>query len=60
VIHRAGGKVERFTVDALPGWPEYFSRFVVAGDGTVYGVTTAFRLVRVSKRGKVEKAVPVY
>jgi hypothetical protein len=60
VVHRAGGRATRFTVDALPGWPEYFARFLVTGDGTVYGVTTAFRLVKVTRGGKVEKVVPVY
>ena len=49
-----------FSLDRLPGWPEYFTRFVFHPDGTGYGVTTAYRLVKITKEGKIEKAVPVF
>jgi hypothetical protein len=55
-----GGPRVKFEIDALPGWPEYFASFAVANDGTAYGVTSAFRLVRVEKGGKVTKVVPVF
>jgi hypothetical protein len=50
----------KFEVGRLPGAGEYFSAFAVPKDGRVYGVTSACRVVRVSKEGKVEKAVPVF
>ena len=49
-----------FQISRLPGWPEYFAGFAVHKDGTVYGVTSSFRLIKISKEGKVEKEVPVY
>ncbi len=55
-----GGRPTRFTLGPLAGQTEYFGRFAVRNDGTSYGVTTAFRLVKVSPEGKVEKVVAVY
>jgi WD40 repeat protein len=55
-----GGKHVLFSVEALPGQGEYFHRFAVSGDGSAWGVTTAFRVVRLGPRGKVEKAAAVY
>ncbi|NUN49114.1 MAG: hypothetical protein HUU15_09840 [Candidatus Brocadiae bacterium] len=54
------GAARKFEVDALPGWPEYWGGFTFGPDGTCWGVTSAFRLVRISKDGKVEKTVPVF
>jgi WD40 repeat protein len=55
-----GGKAVRFEIDTLPGQAEYFARFAVRDDGTAYSVTTAFRVVRIGKDGKVEKVAAVY
>jgi WD40 repeat protein len=55
-----GGRPVKFTVDALPGQAEYFSRFAVRDDGTAYGVTSAFRVVKISTEGKVERVAAVY
>jgi hypothetical protein len=55
-----GGRAVKFTVDPLPGQAEYFARFAVRDDGTAYGVTTAFRLVKVDRDGKVEKVAEVF
>lgn len=49
-----------YKVGRLPGWPEYFKGFGFAKDGTGYGVTTSYRVVKISKTGQVESAVPVY
>jgi hypothetical protein len=49
-----------FQVDRLPGWPEYYKGFCFGPDKTGYAVTTAFRLIKISKTGVIEKAVPVY
>lgn len=49
-----------FRIDKLPGWPEYYKGFGFGPDGTGYAVTTAFRLVKIDKTGKIIKAVPVY
>jgi len=50
----------KFTIQALPGRSEYFSHFAVRPDGSAYGVTSSFRLARVTKDGKVERLVAVY
>ena len=55
-----GLKTVKLKLDRIPGWPEYFERFTFTPDGTGYGVTSAFRLIKISKEGKVEKMVPVY
>jgi hypothetical protein len=52
--------MKTFEIDRLPGWPEYYKGFGFGPDGTGYGVTTAYRLVRINKDGEVEKVVPVY
>lgn len=49
-----------FEVDKVPGWPEYFEGFTFGPDGTGFGVTSACRLVVLSRKGEVQKAVPVY
>jgi hypothetical protein len=56
----AGGKAVRFALDALPGQAEYFARFAVRDDGSAHGVTTAYRLVKISREGKVERVAAVY
>ncbi len=50
----------KFSIDKIGGWPEYFEGFAIAGDGTAYGGTTAYRLVKISPEGNVEMVVPVY
>ncbi|MCP5049265.1 MAG: hypothetical protein GY940_18995 [bacterium] len=52
--------MKTFKVDKLPGWPEYYKGFGFGPDGTGYAVTTAYRLVKIDKNGKIEKTVPVY
>ncbi|MGD8562047.1 MAG: hypothetical protein PVG03_05915 [Desulfarculaceae bacterium] len=53
-------KMTTFEIPSLPGWSEYFLDFGFGPDGTGYGVTTAYRLVVITKDGKVKKVVPVY
>ena len=55
-----GGKREPFRLDVLPGQAEYFNRFAVGADGSSWAVTTAHRLVRIDKYGRVERVVAVY
>ncbi|KAF0245625.1 MAG: hypothetical protein FD180_1493 [Planctomycetota bacterium] len=55
-----GGTAVKFEVDRLPGWPEYWAGFTTAADGGFWGVTSACRLVKIAKDGKVESAGPVY
>ena len=55
-----GGRRVRFEVDVLPGQAEFFTRCAVRDDGSAFGVTTAFRLVKITREGRVEKAAPVY
>jgi hypothetical protein len=54
------GKRTRFDVETLPGQAEMFTRFAVRADGSAVGVTSAFRVVRISREGKVEKVAAVY
>jgi hypothetical protein len=56
----AGGLRVRFEIAPLPGQDEFLSRFAVRGDGSAYAVTTAFRVVKISKEGRVEKVAAVY
>ena len=50
----------KFQPDRLSGWPEYFKGFAVAGDGTAYGSTSAYRVIKIKPGGQFEKSVPVY
>lgn len=52
--------MKTFEIDTLPGWPEYYKGFAFGADGTGYGVTTSYRLVKINKNGMVEKVVPIY
>ena len=54
------GKRTRFEVPPLPGQAEMFTRFAVRADGSAVGVTSAFRVVRIGRDGKVEKVAAVY
>lgn len=49
-----------FRIRAIKGWPEYFAGFTFHTDGSAYGVTGGFRLVKITRDAKVEKVVPVY
>lgn len=49
-----------FKPDRLPGWPEYFKSFAVAADGTAYGATSAYRIIRISPGGTADKSFPVF
>lgn len=60
LVEAAGLKMINFKIDKLPGWPEYFKGFGFAADGTCYAVTTAYRLIKISKNGVIEKAVPIF
>ncbi len=47
--------------DRLRGWPEYFADFAFAPDGqSVYGVTSAFRLIHIRHDGSIVSSTPVY
>ncbi len=55
-------RVTKFAIaNRLAGWPEYFAGFAFAADGkSVYGVTSAFRLIHIRIDGKIIAEVPVY
>lgn len=48
-----------FKIDKLPGWPEYFKGFSAADDGTLFGATTGFRVIKISPDGTIAAQVPV-
>lgn len=50
----------KFQPDRLPGWPEYFKKFAVAADGTAYGSTSAFRIIRIKPGGSFDRSFPVF
>lgn len=52
--------VRNFRIDRLEGFPEYYKAFSFAADGTAFGGTTAFRVVRIEKDGSLGKVAPVY
>ncbi|MDY0274177.1 MAG: hypothetical protein RBR42_01915 [Desulfomicrobium sp.] len=49
-----------FSQDRLPGWPEYFKSFSVAPDGTAYGATSGYRIVKIKPGGALDKSYPVF
>jgi len=50
----------RFQPDRMAGWPEYFKSFAIAGDGTAYGATSGYRVIKIKPGGIFEKSVPVF
>ncbi len=60
VMNLEDGTFKTFKIDKIGGWPEYFKGFAVAKDGTIYGGTTAYRLVKIGQDGNVIKIVPVF
>lgn len=55
-----GGARAAFKLEELPGQSEFVNRFAVLDDGSAWAVTSAYRLLKVSRTGRVEKSVPVY
>ena len=51
IIDFANNSDVSFDIDDLPGWPEYFSSFAISEDGTVYGATDAFRIIKITQAG---------
>lgn len=49
-----------FKPDRLPGWPEYFKNFTVAPDGTAYGATSAYRIIKLKPGGAFDKSYPIF
>lgn len=49
-----------FKLDKLPGFPEYFVELAVARNGKTYATTDAYRIIEISKEGKILKVAPVY
>ncbi len=60
VVTLADGSSAGFKLDAEAGWPEYFEGFTFAPDGSIYGGTSAYRLVHVAPDGTLQKVVPIY
>lgn len=56
----ADGAGKTFEADQLEGWPEYFEGFGFAPDGSVYGGTTAYRLVHIGPDGVIKTMKPVF
>lgn len=53
-------EVEFSFPDRLKGWPEYLYGFAIAPDGTIYGGTSGYRMLRISPEGKVLDMKPVH
>lgn len=50
----------RFRPDRLPGWPEYFKSFAVGEDGTGYGGTSGYRVIKIKPGGGFDKSYSVF
>ncbi len=59
-INVDGMKQTTFDPDKIGGWPEYFKSFAVAADGTAYGSTSAYRVIRIKPDGSFDKSFPIY
>lgn len=55
-----GMKQTLFKSDKVATWPEYFKCFAVAADGTAYGSTSAYRVIRIKPDGSFDQAFPIY
>ncbi len=53
-------KSAAFRLDKLPGFPEYFKSFSLAADGTGYGGTSGWRVVRIDAEGAITKTAAVH
>jgi len=60
ILTLAGGASVAFEIDQGRGWPEYFEGFAFAADGSLWGGTSAFRLVHAGADGTVIAAKPVF
>jgi hypothetical protein len=60
IVDLADSSAVEFDIDQGRGWPEYFEGFAFAPDGSLWGGTTAFRLVHVGADGKVMAAKPIF
>lgn len=49
-----------FNPDRLPGWPEYFKNFAVGPDGSAYGATSGYRIIKLKPGGGFDKSYPVF
>ncbi|NLI75968.1 MAG: hypothetical protein GX442_05930 [Candidatus Riflebacteria bacterium] len=49
-----------FKNDRMPTWPEYYKGFTVAADGTAFGSTSGYRLIRIKADGSFDKSIPVF
>ncbi|OVE73709.1 hypothetical protein BVX93_01015 [bacterium B13(2017)] len=49
-----------FSLDNLPGWPEYYAGFIILEDGTAYGTTSAYRLIKLDANAQIVKSAPIY
>lgn len=49
-----------FKFSKLPGFPEYIYGFAIGTDGTVYGGTSGWRIIKISPAGKVLSETPIF
>ncbi|MEZ6096302.1 MAG: hypothetical protein R3C03_19090 [Pirellulaceae bacterium] len=50
----------KFQIARMPGYPEYFYGFTFGPDGSIYGGTNAFRVIKLSADGEVLKEQPIF
>jgi WD40 repeat protein len=51
---------KEFKIDRLPGWPEYFKDFAFATDGTSFGSTSGYRIIKINADGTFDKSYPIF
>ncbi|MEE2786891.1 MAG: hypothetical protein VX589_06095 [Myxococcota bacterium] len=49
-----------FNAQKLPGWPEYFKAFAFGPDGSTYGATSGYRIIKIDSTGSIVGETPIY
>jgi len=60
IVALADGAALEFAIDQGRGWPEYFKGYAFAPDGSLWGGTTAYRLVHIGADGAVLAIKPIF
>jgi hypothetical protein len=56
----SSGNSAPFKIDDQPGASEYFEGFAFGPDGTIFGGTSSYRLVKLSPSGQVQLTKPIF
>ena len=51
---------KQFSAQKLPGWPEYFKGFAFGIDGSIFGATSGYRIIKIDPSNTVVSETPIY